>query len=128
MQELAAARYGVPVSEPLARVEVDERGGDRIARIVGEMDMSNAGEIESALESALTGAGPARRIVDLRATTYLSSAGVRVLFTLAATLNARGQKLFVVVEPDGVVARVVELTDLTRVAPVYARPEDVPTD
>jgi anti-anti-sigma factor len=102
---------------PLADVSVEESGGVAVAHVSGEVDTSNAAEIERRLCGAVTNRSTAL-IVDLLATTYLDSAAVSVLFELAAELEQRRQRFHVVVGPP--VSRVLEFTGMDAVAPVYA--------
>jgi anti-sigma B factor antagonist len=97
----------------------DDRGLLRLARqdsgdsvtldVSGEVDMSNAAELEAALDDAVEAAGP-RLVVDLRGLEFIDSTGLRSLVrfhqrnqteTEIVYRNARGQ-----------VAEVLEITGL----------------
>lgn len=113
------------MAESLARVETEERGDLLIARVVGEVDLSNAEEIGEALGAAL--ADRARRhVVDLTQTAYLDSAGIRVLFALAARKSERKETLIVVAPAEGVVRRILDLTDVAQVCEVVGAIEQIP--
>ncbi len=103
--------------DTLCRVEVVRVQGYAVASLAGEVDVSNVAYIERELDAA---AGRERLfIVDLSATDYFDSAGIRLLFTLATRLKTRRQELRVVVPPQAVVRRVLEITDFVRAVPVF---------
>jgi anti-anti-sigma factor len=81
-----------------------------VARIRGEIDLSNADGIYSTLtrgdSRALRGL-----IVDLSDVDYLDSAGVRLLFRLARAMGETEQVLRTVVPGDAAIRRVLELAN-----------------
>ena len=88
---------------PLADVRFEL--GDRvvIAHVEGEIDMSNAGE----LGTAITGRVPSDAVavvLDLGGVDYVDSAGIHVVYQLRERLGQRGQALRLVVAPDSPVA------------------------
>jgi anti-anti-sigma factor len=105
------------VADTLCRVEVDRSAGIPVARLAGEVDVSNVDHIGNELEAA-AGREPIF-VVDLAGTDYFDSAGIRLLFTLAIRLKTRRQELRVIVPPGAVVKRVLEITDFVRVVPVF---------
>lgn len=115
------------MGETMARVEVERTNGMAIVRVFGEVDISNADEIGKALEEA-TGDRRERHLIDLTATSYFDSAGIRLLFVLATRLQERRQELVVVAPESGIVRRVLELTDLPRLVTVVSSIEEIPAD
>ena len=105
------------MADTLCRVEVDRSAGMPVARLAGEVDVSNVDYIGAELEAA-AGREPVF-VVDLATTDYFDSAGIRLLFTLAIRLKTRRQELCVIVPPGAVVQRVLEITDFVRVVPVF---------
>ena len=106
---------------PLAEVSV---GGDAevaVAHVSGEVDASNAAEIGRRLRGAVTNQSHAL-VVDLLATSYLDSAAINVLFELASELGQHRQRVHVVVGRP--VSRVLEITGVPGVAPMYASLDD----
>ena len=102
----------------LAQV-VDERRGDVVvARVSGEIDASNARWLDDRLRAALSNQADGL-VVDLTATTYLDSAGIALLFGLAAALNQHQQRLSLVVAADSPIARMVRLTGLADAVPTH---------
>jgi anti-anti-sigma factor len=90
-----------------------------VARLTGEIDLSNAGDVGEALSTAVPNTALGL-VIDLTATAYLDSSGVHLLFDLAERLQRRQQQLRVVV-PEGApvrrVLRIVELDDTVPVTP-----------
>ncbi len=110
--------------EGSARVEVEDVDGVRVARILGEVDVSNVEEVRSRLFDATTDRARAY-VVDLSETQYFDSAGIGLLFTLAARLKARRQELHIVVPEKALVRRVLVLTDLAGVVPIHNSLADI---
>lgn len=98
----------------LARVEVEQVGPVCLLRISGEIDGSNAHDLSTEIEAAVPNGAPAL-VVDLTGTTYLDSAGVKLLFQLADRLQVRRRVLRLVVPPEAPIRAVLELTGLTKV-------------
>jgi anti-anti-sigma factor len=96
---------------PLARMEMRTEGGAIVAVVAGEVDISNAADLGSALEGAV----PQRAlglVLDLSEATYIDSAGIHLLFRLGGRLTRRRQQLRVVV-PDGApIRKIVTLAGL----------------
>jgi anti-sigma B factor antagonist len=97
----------------------DEREGDvPIVVIEGEIDASNAFEINGRLRDVLSNQGAAL-VVDLSETTYIDSAGINVLFKLALALGERQQELHLVVATDSPIARMVAIVGLDAAVPTH---------
>jgi len=107
----------------LARVEGEQQGTLCLVRVHGEIDLSNAQEVSSAIGSVM-GRESRRLVVDLSNITYLDSAGVALLLRLAERLQTRRRQLHLVVPRGSPVRRVLVFTGLPRVIPVEARLED----
>src|SRR5882724_4028266 len=63
----------------LADLEVSKDGDVVLARIVGEVDMSNADELRAALVAAIPAEAPGI-VLDLSGVDYLDSAGIRMIY------------------------------------------------
>jgi len=101
----------------LSVVEVDARDGVPIVRVSGEIDLSNADEVLTSIESAAVGNAPGL-VVDLRELVYLDSAGVRLLFQASRSVASSGGRLVVLVAPDSPARRVLEIADAASVFPL----------
>jgi len=102
---------------PLAEVEVEEVGAALVARVRGEVDLSNVDELRARLVDAVSPDAD-RLVLDLTRTSYLDSTGVRLLFELASRLQARRQELRLVVTDAALVRRVLVLTQLDAAVPI----------
>jgi anti-anti-sigma factor len=79
--------------------------------IGGEVDLAVATALRAELLERIDSAPPASTIeIDLRATTYIASAGVALLVHLAERARGRGHRVVALVEPGSAAARVLALT------------------
>lgn len=111
---------GQPIIDPqeLASVVLSHQDGVTVAVIEGEIDISNASTVSGAL-TALPNLALGL-VVDLRATTYLDSAGVSMLHDLTTRLNQRSQRLVLVCDAQSLPRRVLTLTGMDARAAVLA--------
>jgi anti-sigma B factor antagonist/stage II sporulation protein AA (anti-sigma F factor antagonist) len=107
----------------LARLDIREDGRALVVRVEGEIDLSNADSIRDDVTRAVPqdAAGIA---LDLTATTYLDSSGIRLLFDLAERLHSRRQQLVLVVTDQALVRRVILLTKLDDAVPLHTSLDD----
>jgi anti-sigma B factor antagonist len=82
-----------------------------------EVDLSCAADMTVALDTAMTG-GVDVVVVDMGATTFCDSAGVKVLVQARKRAQAAGGKELRLVLPPGKVRRVFELMGVDRLLPV----------
>jgi anti-sigma B factor antagonist len=97
----------------LADVRVEKQGRIVIARLDGEVDMSNAGGLGESLTNHLSN-DSVGLVVDMTHVRYLDSFGIQVLYELHDRLRKRGQELRVVVSPGTALARTLALVDAPR--------------
>ena len=102
----------------LAQIVAETRDGLPVARIEGEVDMTNAQPIADRLRALLTNRSVAL-IVDLGPTTYLDSSGIALLFALSEELRRRQQQLHVVVPEGSPIGRVLGITGLDQMVPTH---------
>ena len=107
----------------LARVVEQYAGEVAIAAVEGEVDASNATEVRDRVSALLTNRSRVL-VVDLTRTSYLDSAGINLLFGLAAALAVRQQELHVVVPPSSPIARMIAITGLDATVPTHAQLQD----
>jgi anti-anti-sigma factor len=106
-----------------AELRIDEEDGVVVARLVGEVDLSNASEVGARLtESVVNWALGV--VLDLSETRYLDSSGVQLVFELAERLTSRGQRLCLCVPEDAPVRRVLTVVDVESAVPIAATLED----
>jgi anti-sigma B factor antagonist len=107
----------------LSEIEVTARDGVAIARIGGEIDLSNVDEVLGSLEAAMEDGSPGL-VVDLRELEYVDSAGVRLLFQAARTVTGAGGRFVVLTAAGSAALRVLELADAAALFPLAGSEED----
>jgi anti-anti-sigma factor len=113
----AAASDGSDI-QTQANVELEHHGGVTIARIRGDIDTSNVGDIELALQIGAPPNGPGM-VVDLTGVDYLNSAAIKMLFGVSEQLRARGHQLRVVVDEAASIRKVLTIIHFERLVPLH---------
>lgn len=113
-----------PIDSLHPAVEIDTLGDPDVvvAHFTGEIDLVVIDHVRADLDAALH-SHEGGVVLDLSATTYLDSSGVRLLFDLAGVLQREHRQLALCVSDDAIVRRVVLLTNLdahVRVTPDLA--------
>ncbi len=103
----------------LADISIERHGGSVLARLSGEVDMTNAALVRDELLDAVPNDVIAL-IVDLEGCRYLDSAAIEVIFDLSRRVSRRRQELRLVVPETSPLGRVLLLTDVNSVAPIHA--------
>ena len=101
----------------LEEMRFEAHGGVLLARLRGEVDLSNVPSVREQLLAAIPNTATAV-VLDLSETDYLDSSGVRLIFELAERMRTRGQKLELVVPEESFIKRVLVLTEVQRVVPI----------
>ena len=99
----------------LADVHFEEHDGMPVARIRGEVDMSNVEQMSMTLQRAVTQESPGL-VVDFSETGYLDSAGLQFIFDLGKRVRDRGQRLYLVVPHGAPVAGLLEIARVEALA------------
>ena len=102
----------------LAKLVEDNDGDVPVAAIDGEIDASNVRDVGDRLREMLTNHSESL-VIDLIGTTYIDSAGINLLFELAAELRQRQQRLFLAVAEQSPIARMLGITGLDSTVPVH---------
>jgi anti-anti-sigma factor len=97
----------------LCRLDVEEDGDTLVARLTGEIALSNAALIGEDIRSRVANHSLGV-VLDLAGLTYLDSAGLEVLFDLRRRLESRRQELVIAVPVDSPVRRTLELVGLVK--------------
>ena len=92
----------------LGDVEVRVEDSLLIARLTGEVDISNAASIEDAIATATPNQAVAI-ILDLSDLEYIDSAGISLIYRLREKLQVRGQDLKLVIPTDSPAADALRL-------------------
>lgn len=95
----------------LATLHMEQHGDATVARVVGEVDASNAADFTNQLKDALPNSAMGL-VLDFSETTYIDSSGLHLIFDLAEALRRRQQVLHLVVAPDSFVADVLGVVNL----------------
>jgi anti-anti-sigma factor len=94
----------------LARIQVtDAADGLLLARLTGDLDLSNLHAVHTALLDAMPN-DALGLVVDLAGVEFLDSSGVEMLFRLERSLAIRQQRFAVAIRPDATVRRALELS------------------
>jgi anti-anti-sigma factor len=99
----------------LATLEIEIAKEAPIARLIGEVDASNAPGFTAQLKDAVPNTAIGL-VLDLSGTTYIDSSGIHLIFDLADALRRRQQTLQLVVPPDTFVADVLGAVSLSGAA------------
>jgi anti-anti-sigma factor len=103
----------------MATVEIEGDDAVVVARVTGEIDLSNAVAVGDRLATAVPNQALGL-VIDLSATAYLDSSGVGLLFDLAARLRRRQQRLALSVPAESPLRRVLGIVDAASAMPIAA--------
>jgi anti-anti-sigma factor len=101
-----------------ANVELDHRDSVGIARLSGDIDITQVGALRGQLLGAVRN-DDLGLVVDLTDARYVDSVGVSLLFELAERLTSRQLRFAVVLPQEGLVERVLTIVDIESVAEVH---------
>jgi anti-anti-sigma factor len=107
------------------RISVTAGTAHTLVTLAGECDLNTGRDLRDVLTSEVS-RGAQRLIVDLSALAFMDSTGMQVLLSVRAVLAVRGGTL-VLVAPQPVVARILELTGADQAIPVYDSLEEAQT-
>ena len=112
---------------PLADLNVEMVGQLVVARLDGEIDMSNAGELGEALGRQVSNEALGL-ILDLTDVHYLDSAGIQVIYELREQLETRGQEIALVVAPDSAIDGVLRVAGVGSVVGIAETLDEAMSD
>ena len=101
----------------LADVQFDIRAQVVVARVRGEVDLSNATQICDAVGEATPNTAHGV-VLDVCGVGYLDSAGIHLIYRLRENLRARGQKLMLAIPPESPVQDSLRLAGVTQHLPI----------
>jgi anti-sigma B factor antagonist len=90
----------------LARLSMERHGDTALAKVAGEVDASNVGDLSAQLLDSVPN-DVRGMILDLSETSYIDSSGISLIFDAAARLRNRRQQLRLVVAPRSFVGEVL---------------------
>lgn len=95
-----------------------------VLALAGELDLTNATELEERLESVISSNGPSL-VLDLTRVAFIDSAALHVLFRTARRL---GKKRFgLVVQPVSAISRALDIVGISEVATLGSSFDDLRT-
>jgi anti-sigma B factor antagonist len=109
------------VTELSVSVETSEPGSPIVVRLAGEADVTTKALAEAL--TAETAKQPRLLLVNVSQLTFIDSAALQEFSRANRKLRADGGQL-ALVGPTGAVARIIQLTALDQVFPVYATVEE----
>jgi len=101
----------------LATLRLETMRETPVARLAGEVDASNAGDLGQQVAGSVPNTAMGL-VLDLSETSYLDSSGIQLLFELADRLRRRQQQLFIVVPPESFIADVLGAVNLAGLAQI----------
>ena len=101
-----------------ADIALEHRDTAVVARLAGEVDMSNSEYVREELVRSVPNEAHAL-VLDLEHARYLDSAAIALLFDIARRLGRRRQSLRIVLPVTSPLRRVLLLTEVGSVAPLH---------
>jgi anti-sigma B factor antagonist len=99
--------------------------GISLIKLTGKLDILGVGEIETKFAGYCAGSN-ARIIVDMSGVDFLASIGIRLLTVNAKSLASRQGKM-VILNPIAEVQKVLEITGIPAIIPIYSQIESAET-
>jgi anti-anti-sigma factor len=90
-----------------------------VARVTGELDIAASASTGETIAEAVPNSARGL-VVDCSELEFIDSSGIAMLFGLARRLGSRRQLLRVVARNDAPVARVLQIVEFDRAAPIHA--------
>jgi anti-sigma B factor antagonist len=113
---------GLPADEPLLTLALYRPSGWSVVEAVGEMDTQSIARLRSLLQTA----GP-NVVLDLRSVTFMDASGLGVLATCGHGARRLGGAVRLV-GPSRQIRRLLALTRLDQVLPIYESMEEALTE
>jgi anti-anti-sigma factor len=102
----------------LIELDIEERGDVVVAHLKGELDIAGAPGLGDRISDAVPTSARGL-VVDCTDLDFIDSSGIAMLFGLARRLGSRRQELRVVAREGKPVARVLEIVEFDRAAPIH---------
>ena len=102
----------------LAELAIDTVDRFVVARLDGEIDLSNAADLGATIANRVPNDALVV-VIDLAKVDYVDSAGIHVLFVLRNRLRTRGQELRLVVPPGLEIFEALRIAFVPSVVPVF---------
>ncbi|MGZ4703431.1 MAG: STAS domain-containing protein [Acidimicrobiales bacterium] len=114
--------FGAPgLDGPRIEVTVIEADDESVVAVCGEIDQTTSDRVWDGIERAAEKGGPV--VVDLSRTTFIDSAGIRVLIRAWRQLGEQPRSL-IVRSPSATARHLFEITGIDAYLTVEGQPED----
>jgi len=97
--------------------------GFAVAEVLGELDLTNAGDLEKRLGTIVADAPGL--VIDLNKVTFIDSAALHALFRIGRALEARGTSYGIALDSSAPVAKTIEMVHLDEAALIGPTVADV---
>ena len=101
----------------LVGLDIEQQDNVVVARVTGELDIAGASGTGERIAAAVPTSARGL-VVDFTDLEFIDSSGIAMLFGLVRRLGSRRQELRVVAPAGEPVARVLEIVEFTRAAPL----------
>jgi anti-anti-sigma factor len=106
------------VTEGLVGLDIAQRGEVVVARVTGELDIAESASTGETIAEAVPTSARGL-VIDCSGLEFIDSSGIAMLFGLARRLGSRRQLLRIVVRDGEPVARVLQIVEFDRAAPIH---------
>ena len=104
------------------RIHVEPHNGGLVVAVEGRIDSANAMDFHGAVSDSLgDDAGPL--LIDFENLSYISSAGLRVVLSLAKTVQQRAGR-FAICSLSGMIAQIFQTSGFDQIISTHATRED----
>lgn len=107
------------MTERLVGLDIAHCGEVVVARVTGELDIAESSSTGETIAEAVPTSARAL-VIDCSGLEFIDSSGIAMLFGLARRLGNRRQLLRVVARDGEPVARVLQIVEFDRAAPIHA--------
>ena len=105
-------------ADAILRVTTQRLPTALVITAVGEIDLASADRLTTAVRAGLDG-HPGTLVIDLSDVTFMSSVGLAALLEAQSTADRSRDLLHIVVDAEGLVARVIAASGLTDRLPLF---------
>lgn len=108
-------------------IERQENHSVDVVRVSGELDLTNAREVEDELLEHVAGSSPGL-VADLGSLQYVDSAGIRLFVEISERLRRNRQAFALAVPEDAPISRTLSIVKLELLVPIHTTVEDAAED
>ncbi|NLB17820.1 MAG: anti-sigma factor antagonist [Syntrophomonadaceae bacterium] len=98
-----------------------------MARIIGEIDLAVADKMKDMVDERLKKEKISRLVLDLGGVSFIDSSGLGFILGRYNKITSQGGKMFIV-RPRPAIARILEMSGIKRLIPIYASENELPKE